>query len=324
MKKIFYIITFILVLVIKISGQIDVNIPLSLTDGSYTIPMAVGLDSTATNCIDPQLGEWDIPPFPPAGVFETRFDLAPYGCPGISSYKDYRAPGNPPAFPFTGMIEHTLWLQVSSPGLPINITYNIPIGALMKITDQIGGIFLNIGPFAGQGVAIIPGSYTSLFARAYLKMYYYNIGGVPTPDPIFSMSSDSLNFGIVDFGYTKTLPVTITNLGYPDSLYIINAVSSNPVFTVSPNVFPIIISPTATQVFNITYSAIYGTHTDSILFIHNASGSPSKLKVNATTYEPYPNCHAQIQNKVIVSDGISERWIRFGLDYLGTDFIDFQ
>ena len=52
--------------------------------------------------------------------------------PDISSFKDYRAPGNPPAFPFTGMIEHTLWWQVTSPGLPLNITYNLPPGAIMR------------------------------------------------------------------------------------------------------------------------------------------------------------------------------------------------
>ena len=71
-------------------GQAAVNIPFSGTDGTTTIPLAVGLDLTATNCIDPDLGESDLPPFPPAGVFDIRFDLAPYGCPTLSTAKDYR------------------------------------------------------------------------------------------------------------------------------------------------------------------------------------------------------------------------------------------
>jgi len=242
----------------------------------------------------------------------------------LSSYKDFRAPGDPPVFPFTGMIEHTLSFQTSLPGLDIYVHYNLPSGTIMTITDQIGGSFLNIGPFIGQGIATIPGTYIDIFSSAYLKMFYHNIGGVPTTDPVFSMIPDSLNFGVVDFGYTKTLPVTITNVGYPDSLYITNVVSFNPAFTIYPNSFPLIIAPTESQIFNITYTATPGEHIDSIIFFHNALGSPTKLNVYATTTEPYPNCQAQILNKVIITDGAIEQWLRFGLDSTATDGIDPQ
>jgi hypothetical protein len=165
--------SFFLLFVSNIFGQAAVDIPFDVTDGNDTVTVAVGLDLTATNCIDPQLGEYDIPPLPPQ--FDVRFDLAPYGCPGKSSYKDYRAPGNPPAFPFTGMIEHTLWWQIASPGQPINITYNLPPGSIMIITDNITGTLLNLGPFTGQGVVTIPGSYTVYASKAFLKMEYDNI-----------------------------------------------------------------------------------------------------------------------------------------------------
>ena len=75
MKKIFCTFSFTLLLVVRTSGQVDVNIPLIVTDGTFNIQLAVGLDLTATNCIDPQLGESDLPPCPPSGVFECRFDL---------------------------------------------------------------------------------------------------------------------------------------------------------------------------------------------------------------------------------------------------------
>ncbi len=109
------------------------------------------------------------PHIPPGGCLEVRFDLNPYGCPYISSMKDYRAPGNPPAFPFTGIIEHTLWWQVTSPGLPLSITYNLPPGTIMTITDQIGGIFLNIGPFVDQGTATIPGTVHVYFFKGIFE-----------------------------------------------------------------------------------------------------------------------------------------------------------
>ncbi len=173
MKKIFLMFSFILLSATKIFGQAQVDIPLSATDGTLTYPLAVGLDLTATNCIDPQLGESDLPPPSPWG-FEIAFDLHPYGCAPLLTYKDYRAPGNPPAFPFTGLVEHTLWWQVL-PGLPINITYNLPSGAIMSITDNITGTLLNLGPFTGQGVATIPGSYTSILNKVFLKMDYDSI-----------------------------------------------------------------------------------------------------------------------------------------------------
>ncbi len=202
MKKIFLMFSFILLTTTNNLGQVAVDITFLVTDSSYTQPISVGLDLTATNCIDPQLGEWDIPVFPPAGVFEMRFDLAPYGCPGISSYKDYRAPGNPPVFPFTGMIEHTLWFQTSAPGgLPIYLTYYLPAGTLMRITDWINGSFLNIGPFFGQGTAIIPQTYTSVFSKALLKMEYDNI--VPVELTSFT-ASVLLNENAIQLNWSTT------------------------------------------------------------------------------------------------------------------------
>jgi hypothetical protein len=176
MKKIFLILSFALLFVVKTFGQAQVDIPFSATDGTVIFQLAVGLDLTATNCIDLQLGESEIPIPPPGSYFFILFDLYPYGCPySTNTSKDYRAPGNPPAFPFTGIIQHTLWWQTSAPGLPIDIIYNIPPDAAMYIIDQTGGVLLNIGPFIGQGLATIPGSYTSILSKAYLLMEYDNI-----------------------------------------------------------------------------------------------------------------------------------------------------
>ena len=140
---------FMLVFVSISYSQPVIDLPLTGTDGTTTLSLAVGLDPGATNCIDAGLGESDLPPFPPAGVFDIRFDLAPYGCPTLSTAKDYRFAAG---LPFTGQIEHTLWWQTSAPSLPITIQYNLPNGlAFMTLKDQIGGSFLNLGPFTGSG-----------------------------------------------------------------------------------------------------------------------------------------------------------------------------
>ena len=184
--KIFLVLSFSLLFIIKVFGQAAVDIPLIATDGTTTIPLAVGLDLTATNGIDPQLGESDLPPIPPVWVFEIRFDLEPYAGHPWSTYKDYRAPGNPPAFPFSGLKEHLLFWWYSTQNMQIDIAYNLPPGTFMTITDQIGGSFLNLGPFSGQGTATIPGTYTNVFNRALVKMEYDNI--VPVELILFSAS----------------------------------------------------------------------------------------------------------------------------------------
>jgi|GEM_PF-3626030 len=282
----------------KIFGQAQIDIPLIVTDGTININLAFGLDLTATNCIDPHLGESDLPPIPPTGMFDVRFDLNPYGCPYISTMKDYRAPGNPPAFPFTGMIQHTLWWQISSPGLPINITYNLPPGALMRITDQIGGGFLNIGPFAGQGVATIPGNYTNIFSKALLKMQYNCIGGYPN-DPIFGISTQNLNFPSMIVGNDTTLPVTVTNIGLLDTLSITNIVSSNSHFTIAPNSVPIYLAPQDSQVFLVTNTAAVNTEQGTIQFTHNGCGSPSSMNVSAPPGIPPGPLFAMSTNSLI-------------------------
>jgi hypothetical protein len=309
----------------NILAQAQIDIPFIVSDGNEFFDwLRVGLDTTATNCIDPQLGEFEIPPIPPTGLFDCRFNLTPYGCGPITTYKDYRPPGNPPSFPFTGQVEHTLIWQLGSSGSFLTIFYDFPAGAFANIKDPFGGIIYNT-MLSDSGSYTIPLS--NALTEAILTMNYINIGGEPVQGPVFSMLPSNLNFGEVAYGESEILPVFITNAGYLDSLYIYNTISSNSSFTIEPNIFPLILRPSQTQIFNITYTGITGgTHIDSILFIHNAQGSPSRLNVRAETYEPNPNCEAQILCEIIISDGVdpTPRILNFGLDSTGTEGIDPQ
>ena len=288
MRKLFSILSFILLYVTFAYGQAAVDIPLTGSDGSSTIPLAVGLDLTATNCVDPALGESDLPPLPPAGVFDIRFDLTNYGCPGLNGVAlDFRAPGDPPAFPFTGTIQHTITYQLSAAGLAVTIGYDLPTGAAMRITDQIGGSFLNIGPFTGTGTATIPASYTAIFNKAYLLMDYTNIG--PSgPAPVFTIAPPSLDFGSVAIGNNSTLQATVTNTGTAD-LSITNITSSDAEFTFSPNTFPITIAAGNNQVFDVTFAPTSGgPHSATLTFTHNATGSPTTYNVQGVGIDAGP------------------------------------
>ncbi|MCK7516550.1 MAG: hypothetical protein MZV64_01895 [Ignavibacteriales bacterium] len=112
MKKLFFITCFTILFVCNIFGQAAVDLSLIATDGTSTINVNIGLDLTATNCIDPHLGEGGLPPIPPVQMFYCCFDLQPYGCGPVSSLKDYRPPGNPPEFPYTGIVEHTFGFKL--------------------------------------------------------------------------------------------------------------------------------------------------------------------------------------------------------------------
>ena len=161
---------------ILLYGQAAVEIPLSVSNGSSTIQLAAGLDLMATNGIDPEFGESDLPPFPPSGTFEFRFDLTPYAGEPLSTYKDIRAPGDPPSFLFSDTVQHRIIWQKSESGLPIDIHYSLPSGCKMVVQDEFGGVLLNVGPFEGVGTTTIPGSLS--LNSSFLYLIYNDISPV--------------------------------------------------------------------------------------------------------------------------------------------------
>ncbi|MDH3267280.1 MAG: hypothetical protein OEM46_00355 [Ignavibacteria bacterium] len=253
--KHFLLIPVVLILSVKVFGQAAVDIPFSVTDGTSTANLSIGLDLSATTCIDSALGEYIFNVMPPAGVFDSRLDLAPYGCGEVLfTLKDYRSPGDPPAFPFTGMIEQTLAFQTSSLGLPINITINLPFGVILTITDPINGSILNIGPFTGQVIATIPGTYTQWFSRALLKMEYNNIIPGTTTQSSVSINNgwNILSVPLVasDMNGTTIFPTSISpfyayNSGYNQVTTLENGIgywaefNSDQTVTITGNYVPV-------------------------------------------------------------------------------------
>jgi len=148
-------------------GQAALDIPLTATDaiGSNN-GLAIGVDTAATNGIDPELGEIDLPPFPPAGTFEVRFDLTPYAGEPLSSAKDYR---NAPTLPFTGVVEYKLIWQLSSGASTFQIGYSLPPEVTINIKDLAGGTLFDSGTLSGTGTYSIPTAFIALNA-AFITM----------------------------------------------------------------------------------------------------------------------------------------------------------
>ena len=167
MRKLFTVLSLILLLVTIVFGQAAVDIPLTASDGIGLIDaLAIGVDTSATNGIDPGLGEGDLPPFPPGGSFEARFDLTPYAGEPLSSYKDYR---NAPSLPFTGTVEYKLVWQLSSGASTFQISYSLPPEVTINIQDLFGGILFNSGTLSDSGIFSVPLPFITSYG-AYITM----------------------------------------------------------------------------------------------------------------------------------------------------------
>jgi hypothetical protein len=144
MLKLFSIFSFVILSVSVVFGQV-VNIPITISNNDgLTSDIYFGLDLTATDGVDFALGEDELPGFPPGG----------YACAWLFpdfttlSYKDYRAPGNPPAFPYTGHVSYTIKIQNDLTANPMTITWALP--STIASTSTIGA-GANVVAFSGTG-----------------------------------------------------------------------------------------------------------------------------------------------------------------------------
>ena len=269
----------------NIYGQAAIDIPLTLTDNQGgTKQLRFGLDPAATNNIDPALGESDLPPFPPTGVFEARWTLnfAPISL-NLSSYWDYR---NAPAFPFTGPVTHRILWQYSEFATSMTFTYNLPVGAEMVITSNNSTPLWTTGTLTGSGTYVLSdpdNEYTA--ARVFVT--YTNIAPIVL-GPAIDLAPSSLAFGNVNVGSNATLPVTVSNTGTAP-LTISGVVSSAAQYTFAPSVFPLVIPVGGNSILNVTFAPVAaGLVNGTLSFTHDAPGSPSVYNVSGTGYVPAP------------------------------------
>jgi hypothetical protein len=122
-------------------------------NGSGTLTF--GQAPTGTDGLDNALGEADLPPAPPVGIFDVRFEL-PIS-PPVYSLKDYRFDGN----------ETATWkfkFQPSTAGYPFRISWNIaelpPGNFVMK--DEITGTLIKVEMKSVDHVVITSSALSSL------------------------------------------------------------------------------------------------------------------------------------------------------------------
>ncbi|MGB9665216.1 MAG: choice-of-anchor J domain-containing protein [Ignavibacteria bacterium] len=130
----------------------QVNFPIVVTDGMFAQSLRMGLDPTATDGIDPNLGEYELPPIPPATVFDARLIGSDIGIPqlGNGTYKDFRQGTNQ----FNGQKIHELKYQVSQVaklnGKPITLYWDLPSNVTGRLQDLVTGSNIDV-TMTGQG-----------------------------------------------------------------------------------------------------------------------------------------------------------------------------
>ena len=172
MKKIFLIFAITLFLFTKVFGQAQIDIPISVKDNTGDLWIInFGLDLSATNGIDPLLGEFDGCFLGPPPLFFACWLLPPFNYVTFSSPKDYRAPGDPPAFPFTGTIQYLL--KCNPYNYPITINWDLPLEIVptSTIQDTGGGGIIN-KVFAGTDSLVV---YDSTISQLYIFVDFDNI-----------------------------------------------------------------------------------------------------------------------------------------------------
>lgn len=115
--------------------------------------LTFGQDPAATDGIDAGMDEFELPPLPPAGVFDTRFNL-----PGnVASLVDIRNSADE-------AITWNLGLQAGAAGYPVTLSWNpnnLPDGSVM-LKDPFGGSVVSVNMKSESSVEISNTSITSL------------------------------------------------------------------------------------------------------------------------------------------------------------------
>ena len=151
-------------------GTAQISFPFEVYDNAGgQMTLYFGLDQSATDGVDPNLGESELPPFPPNGEFDARWFLPESNFSGsLSSWYDYRfAPG----FPYSGTKEHRLKYQSTTGTTIMYFSWNFPSEVTGLLQDLVNGANVNV-PISGSGVYEL----TNLaFNELKLLIYYNNI-----------------------------------------------------------------------------------------------------------------------------------------------------
>lgn len=143
--------------------------PLRISDGIHEDTLYFGLYPNASNGIDVSLGEAELPPLPPSGIFDVRFtgeNLIPVIPIGEGTKKDFRQ-GD---YTTNDTMYHKLKFQWASGSTYLRLNWwGLPVGVNFKLSDLFGGVLIDSEFVLDSGSFLIsnPGIVALLFDVRY-------------------------------------------------------------------------------------------------------------------------------------------------------------
>jgi hypothetical protein len=181
-------ILFILICSVAIAQSPAIDLPLIVSsDAGSKLELHFGLDSLATDTLDNELDEKELPPFPPSDVLEARFIGDDVLLPqlGQGTYYDYRM-GDAD---FEGTKTHELKSQIGA-GTKITFKWNLPKGITGLIQDFFNGVLIN-KVMSGSDSLVLE---KAKFLEKLLMIIKYT--GIPLTPKLVSPANDSSNIFI--------------------------------------------------------------------------------------------------------------------------------
>jgi hypothetical protein len=126
--------------------QAQTDLPLVVTNGPASRTLFFGLAPAATDGQDLAMGEFEVPPPPPAGAFDVRFAALDDGSDLQGQWKDYRKGERTSA----GTSLYRLRFQAGEGTDAIVFTWNLPAGVSGRLVDRMGGLVVD-RPMNGTG-----------------------------------------------------------------------------------------------------------------------------------------------------------------------------
>lgn len=153
-------------------AALELQIAVGDNAGAQTL-LLCGLDPSAGDSLDNHLGEQELPPFPPTGVFEARFVGHDINLPelGEGTYSDFRNGDST----VTDTVLHELKYQVGE-GSTITIHWHLPPGIRGHLSDLFDGAVISTEMQNSDSLVVAnPGAVSQLI----LQLFYLALPAVP-------------------------------------------------------------------------------------------------------------------------------------------------
>jgi hypothetical protein len=164
----------------------EVSFPITVsTDADDSQELSLGLDPSATDGIDSDLGEQEQPPLPPSDIFDARLiddDIPPSEF-GEGLLVDIRQGGSD----FTGTKEHEIQVQPGSGVDSVTVSWDLPASVTGQLQDVILGGGVIDEPMEGSGSL----TYGNLNVTKLFVTLEYSAANAP-PEVVTLLPDDTL------------------------------------------------------------------------------------------------------------------------------------